>query len=34
MSLPIHRSVVDEVAATLAGLRTTATVGMPDRAVA
>jgi len=34
MSLPIHRSVVDEVAATLAGLRTTATAGVPTRAVA
>jgi pimeloyl-ACP methyl ester carboxylesterase len=34
MSLPIHRAVVDEVAATLAGLRTTAPAGLPEQAVA
>jgi pimeloyl-ACP methyl ester carboxylesterase len=34
MSLPIHRAVVDEVAATLAGLRTTSPAGLPEQAVA
>jgi pimeloyl-ACP methyl ester carboxylesterase len=34
MSLPIHRTVVDEVAATLAGLRTAATAWAPQQAVA
>ena len=33
MSLPIHRAVVDEVAATLAGLRRTDAAG-PSAAVA
>jgi pimeloyl-ACP methyl ester carboxylesterase len=34
MSLPIHRGVADEVAATLAGLRRTESVLVPDSAVA
>jgi hypothetical protein len=34
MSLPIHRAVVDEVAATLAGRRGAAAAGEPSSAVA